>query len=245
MAKLIVTLGPSTNTSQILSLIKSRGVDFVRINMSHSSIEDLEYFINLSKKEDIPFVIDTEGSQVRTGDLELKTESFIENENVELHRDLFIGNKQKISIKPPQVIDQLEVGDLLYVDFDSLVLVITDTSTLEKNYVKAQVVSSGSLGSNKGIVIDPKINRNIELPILTDKDIEAISLGLKYDIKHVAASFMRSKDSVKFVRKISKNKMKIISKIECRDALFNLDEIIEESDFLLLDRGDLSKEIPI
>ena len=146
--------------------------------MSHSSIEDLEYFINLSKKEDIPHLLLMEGSQVRTGDLELKkTESFIENENVELHRDLFIGNKQKISIKPPQVIDQLEVGDLLYVDFDSLVLVITDTSTLEKNYVKAQVVSSGSLGSNKGIVIDPKINRNIELPILTDKDIEAISLG--------------------------------------------------------------------
>ena len=123
-------------------------------------------------------------------------------------------------------------------DFDSLVLVITDTSTLKKNYVKAQVVSSGSLGSNKGIVIDPKINRNIELPILTDKDIEAISLGLKYDIKHVAASFMRSKDSVKFVRiNFQKQNENHFKKLSVEDALFNLDEIIEESDFLLLDRG--------
>ncbi|MBA65311.1 MAG: sulfate adenylyltransferase [Candidatus Marinimicrobia bacterium] len=245
MNQLIVTLGPSTNTFEKISTIKARGVDFVRINMSHSSIEDLNYFIYLSKKANIPFIIDTEGSQVRTGNLNSKSISFSENQTVELHKNEFIGNKQKISIRPSEIIDQLKVGDILYVDFDTLALLITDTKTITHGFIKAKIISSGSLGSNKGIVIDPQINREINLPVLTAKDIEAIKLGLKNNISHVAASFMRDKNSVKYVRRISKNKMKIISKIECKDALHNLNDIILESDFLLIDRGDLSKEIPI
>ena len=67
MTKIIVTLGPATNTLDKLLMIKSKSIDFVRINMSHSTIEDLKYYINLAKKAEIPFIIDTEGSQVRTG----------------------------------------------------------------------------------------------------------------------------------------------------------------------------------
>ena len=69
MQKIIVTLGPATNTLEKISIIKNKGVDFVRINMSHSSIDDLKYYISLSKKVGIEFIIDTEGSQVRTGSL--------------------------------------------------------------------------------------------------------------------------------------------------------------------------------
>ncbi len=68
--KIIVTLGPATNTEQDLRKIKDKDVDFVRVNMSHSSLEDLEYFIHLSKRVGIPFILDTEGSQIRTGRLE-------------------------------------------------------------------------------------------------------------------------------------------------------------------------------
>ena len=83
--KIIVTLGPATNDERALRQIKARGVDFVRVNMSHSSLEDLEYFIGLSRKVGIPFIIDTEGSQIRTGDLQQNTVQFKENERVELH----------------------------------------------------------------------------------------------------------------------------------------------------------------
>jgi len=69
MTKIIVTLGPATNTLEKVAMVKSKDVDFVRINMSHSTLEDLQYFIDLAKKADIPFIIDTEGSQIRTGDL--------------------------------------------------------------------------------------------------------------------------------------------------------------------------------
>ena len=245
MIKIIVTLGPSTNTLDKLQLIKDRGVDFVRINMSHSTIQDLKYYIDLANKVGIPFIIDTEGSQVRTGELLSNSLKYKENDIIRLYKKSIIGNKTQISLRPMQIIEQLSEGDILYIDFDTLVMRISNISTIEKGYVEATIISSGYLGNNKGVVIDPQLEKKFDIPNLTPKDIKAIKLGLKENINHVAASFMGNIKAVEEVRKISKNKMKIISKIECKDALENLDEIISSSDYLLIDRGDLSKEIPI
>ena len=245
MTKIIVTLGPATNTLDKLLMIKSKNVDFVRINMSHSTIEDLKYYIDLAKKADIPFIIDTEGSQIRTGSLSKESISYKENDIIHLYKEEIEGNSNGVSLRPMQILDQLQEGDILYVDFDTLVMRILNTSTINEGYVEAIVVSSGNLGKNKGVVIDPQIERKFILPTLTPKDIAATKIGLEENIKHIAASFMRSGETVKEVRKISKGKMQIISKVECKDALENLDDIINESDFLLIDRGDLSKEIPI
>ena len=245
MTKIIVTLGPATNTFDKISMIKNKGVDFVRINMSHSSLDDLKYFIGLAKKANIPFIIDTEGSQVRTGNLSVNIISYKENAKIQLHKEEIIGSAGKISLKPAQIIDQLEEGDVLYIDFDTLVMRVSNTKQIDQGYIEATVISSGNLGNNKGVVIDPRKEREFVLPTLTKKDISAINIGLEEKIDYVAASFIRSGEAVKEIRTISKNKMKIISKVECKDALENLDEIIQESDYLLIDRGDLSKEIPV
>jgi pyruvate kinase len=243
--KTIVTLGPATRTEEDLRKIKNRGVDFVRINMSHSSIEDFRYFIALAKKVGIPFIVDTEGSQVRTGSLEEDKVTFAENAEVKLYNHPIIGNSEKINLKPEGVVRQLETGDILHVDFDSLILRVSNTSTLDRGYITAKVISAGILGNNKAVAIDPGMDKKFTLPALSAKDYESIQVGLEEGVGHVAASFMRSKTFVEEVRQASQGKMKIISKIECVDALENFDEIIEASDFLLLDRGDLSKEIPI
>ena len=243
--KTIVTLGPATNTFEIITMIKSKGVDFVRINMSHSNIEDLNYYITQAKKINIPFIIDTEGSQIRTGNLSSKSITYNESDTIRLYKNKIIGDSTGFSLSPGKIVDQLEEGDILYIDFDTLVLRISDISSKYNGFIDAIVISSGSLGNNKGVVIDPRFERKFDIPMLTEKDIEAIKIGLNEKISHVAASFMRSGETVKAVRNISKNKMKIISKIECKDALKNIDDIIKESDFLLIDRGDLSKEISI
>jgi len=243
--KIIVTLGPSTRTEEDMQKIKDRGVDFVRINMSHSSLEDLQYFIDLAKKVGIPFIIDTEGSQIRTGFLEEDKIFIEENQEIKIYNHMIMGNVEQINLKPQGVVHQLECGDLLYVDFDSLILRVSDTSTINKGYVKAKAVSSGVLGNNKAVVVDAGMHKKFDLPALSTKDYESIRIGLENNIEHIAASFMRSGAFVDEVRKATKNRMKIISKIECIDALQNLDEIIEKSDYLLLDRGDLSKEIAI
>ena len=243
--KIIVTLGPATRTEEDLRKIKARKVDFVRINMSHSSLEDLQYFIDLSKKVGIPFIIDTEGSQIRTGFLEEDKIFIEENQEIKIYNHMIQGNVGQINLKPQGVVHQLERGDILHVDFDSLILRVTDTSTIDKGYIKAKAISAGVLGNNKAVAVDAGMHKKFDLPALSTKDYESIRVGLENNIEHIAASFMRSARFVDEVRKATNNKMKIISKIECIDALENLDEIIEKSDYLLLDRGDLSKEIAI
>jgi pyruvate kinase len=243
--KIIVTLGPATNDEPTVRKIKGKGVDFVRVNMSHSSLEDLEASIKLSKKVGIPFIIDTEGSQIRTGDLEQATVHFNENEQVEIYAAPIAGDRERLCLKPGYVIEQLEVGDLIHIDFDTLILRVTDVSAVGEGYITARTITGGLIGRNKAVVIDPVFRKKFHLPPLSPKDYESIELGLREGIEHIAVSFVRSGESIDEVRRATQNRMKIISKIECMDALENLDEIIVKSDFLLIDRGDLSKEIPI
>ena len=243
--QIIVTLGPATNNEQTVRKIKGKGVDFVRVNMSHSSLEDLEASIKLSKKIGIPFIIDTEGSQIRTGDLEQDTIHFKENEQVEIHSAAIAGNRERLCLKPGYVIEQLSVGDLIHIDFDTLILRVTDVSSAADGYVTAKTITGGLIGKNKAVVIDPVFRKKFHLPPLSPKDYQSIELGLREGIEHIAVSFVRDGESIDEVRRATQNRMKIISKIECVDALENLDEIIVKSDFLLIDRGDLSKEIPI
>ncbi|SVC42670.1 uncharacterized protein METZ01_LOCUS295524, partial [marine metagenome] len=164
---------------------------------------------------------------------------------IRIYKKSIVGDKKQISLKPWQIVNQLQEGDILYVDFDTLVMRVSNISTIKDGFIEATIISSGNLGKNKGVVIDPQVETKYSIPNLTKKDIKAIQLGLEENIGYVAASFMRNIEAVREVKKISNYKMKIISKIECKDALKNLDDIISESDYLLIDRGDLSKEIPI
>src|SRR3990167_700968 len=109
--KIIVTLGPATHTEEYLRKIKERGVDFARINMSHSSVDDLRYFIALAKKIGIPFIVDTEGSQIRSGRLSGNSIMFSEDEEVRIHAADIVGDQQNISLRPSHIVSQLEPGD--------------------------------------------------------------------------------------------------------------------------------------
>ncbi len=243
--KLIVTLGPATKSEDDIRKIKTKGVDFVRTNMSHSSVADMERFIAFAKKDDVPFIVDTEGSQIRTGDLRENAIFLGENALVELCAGEFNGDERRITLRPKEILFQLEEGDILYLDFDTAALRVVDTMNVRKGYVTAAVLVSGFLGRNKGVAIDPATPKHYNLPPLSPKDYQAIGVGLREGVSHIAASFMRSGAFVDVVRQATQGKMKIISKIECQDGLDNLDDIIEKSDYLLIDRGDLSKEVPI
>ncbi len=244
--KLIVTLGPSTKTEQDLCLLKDRGVDFVRINMSHSTISDLEHFIALAKKAGIPFVLDTEGSQIRTGELSENSAAISEGAMVEIHRDAIIGDSERINLRPSAAVDQLVPGDIIHIDFNSLILRVSNVTALaSQGFVTATALSSGTLGRNKAVVVDSALETPFRLPPLSEKDCRAIEIGLQEGVEYIAASFMRTEAFVVAVREATQGRMRIISKIECKDALQNLEPIIRASDYILIDRGDLSKEIPI
>src|SRR3989344_2766750 len=141
--KLIVTLGPSTNKEEDLIRLKDKGVDFVRVNMSHSSLQEVEYFMRLAKKIGLPFVVDTQGSQVRTGDLTTSTIELDENEEVKLSLQEIIGTREMFSLKPSFVTNLLQKGDLISVDFDTVTLLVTETSTIDQGYILVKAVTGG------------------------------------------------------------------------------------------------------
>jgi len=243
---IIATLGPATKTREHLEMMKARGVDFVRINMSHSTLEDLEYFIALAKAVGIPFVLDTEGSQIRTGELVDSAVRIEEGDVVKIHQAAIRGDVRNITLRPEETAAQLVPGDIIHIDFNSLILRVTDVTTLtSEGYITATAIASGTLGRNKAVVVDSGWPSQWRLPVLSEKDYQAIAIGLSAGVEYIAASFMRSPEFVAEVRRASAGKMCIISKIECWDALENLDAIIAVSDYILIDRGDLSKEISI
>src|SRR3989338_10811406 len=104
--KVIVTLGPATKTEHDLCRIKDKNVDFVRINMSHASIEYLKYYVKLAKKVGIPFIIDTEGSEVRTGNLVSSIIEVFENDEVQIFAELIVGDKNRFSLTPNNIVSQ-------------------------------------------------------------------------------------------------------------------------------------------
>lgn len=243
--KIIVTLGPATRKEEDLRKMRDRGVDFVRVNMSHSTLADQAYFMHLAKKVGIPFILDTEGSQVRNGDMKGGGVLIREGSEMRLYQKAILGDETRMSLRPSTILPQLEEGDVVYADFNSFILRVLDTSMCSKGFVVAQAITSGQVGSNKAVVIDSALRRQYNLPSLTPKDKEAIAIGVKEGVRHLAFSFARRGEDIRRAREEAHGSMRIIAKIECADALENLDEIIQEADALLIDRGDLSKEIPI
>jgi pyruvate kinase len=243
--KKIITLGPATDSISFIKKMKERDVDFVRINMSHSSLDDLSRFIDMANDVGVPFIVDTEGSQIRMGDLEEFSFELEENDLVEIHSKTIIGNKKRFSLTPSIVVNHLELGDLIHIDFDTCILQVMDISRRDEGVVIVKPISRGYIGRKKAVIIDSALPKKLEWPCLSEKDKKSIEIGLSKGVKDIAVSFVRSGDAVREVRELTQGKMRITSKVECIEALDNIEEIIDATDSILLDRGDLSKDIPI
>jgi len=236
--KIICTLGPSTINKENIIKMKKLGVSLFRINMSHTSLVQLEKYIKLLKKLRVNNIcIDTEGAQIRTTKI---NKSIFLNKGKKVN--LFCGENKTTSnnifLYPNFNIQQIKKNKKILIGFETLKLEKTYNF---KNGIYCEVVQGGILDSNKGV----HINQNINLNPFTKKDIEACKIGEKYKIKNYALSFANSAEDVRNFRKIFKTKVKIISKLETKNGFLQRDEIIKESSAVLIDRGDLSRYISI
>ena len=236
--EILCTLGPSSLNKHVINRLTDLGVSLFRINLSHTSIDELPVSIETIKKHtNAPICIDTEGAQIRTG--QIGTKLYLEdNDSLYISKKKMIGGMHGFNLYPDSVYDRIEVGDFLIIDFNSVMVQI-----IEKSDVKAlfKVVTGGSIQQNKAVTI----RKNMELPPLTEKDIESINVGIRYGIKHFALSFANSADDVEVLRSIIGTSGVIISKIESKGGILNLDSIAKNSDAILIDRGDLSHEVSI
>ena len=237
--KLLCTLGPASLNKNIISKLEELGTTLFRLNLSHTSIDDLSELIDfVQKNTNIPLSLDTEGAQIRNGKIVNGSIELFENETIEIVKDVILGNKKEFNLYPSFIFDEIELGNLISIDFNSLLVkVIKKTS----DRITVKVINGGVMGQNKAVTI----NKTISLPPLTSKDIKAIDIGRKFGIKNYALSFANTAQDVDFIRKKTGKNSIIISKIECINGIKNLKNIINKSNAILIDRGDLSREIPI
>ena len=238
--KIICTLGPASFSKPILKLLSKEKVDIFRINLSHTNTDQIEKKIKYLKQNKIKNIcIDTEGAQIRT--THTKKIYFIKkNIKIKIYNKDILSNDKKIYLYPYFDLNSLELGTKIDIGFNSLSVKVIKKNSL-KGYLLCKVLEEGYLDSKKGVHINSKIN----LPCLTEKDRYALKLAKKLKIKYYAISFVNSHNDLVMVRKITGNNSFIISKIETENAITNIDKITKKSDALLIDRGDISRYVPI
>lgn len=235
--KIICTLGPSTlNKKTLKSLIKSN-VDIFRYNLSHLNKKSLEFNLKNFKFLNSKVCIDTEGAQVRT--TKVKKKFFLKkNKKIMIKNNQDFTTSKIINLYPKINFSNSKPGDKILIGFDDLELKILK---IDKNQILAEVIVNGYVDSNKGV----HFNRKIRLDFLTKKDLECIKLAKTFGINKFALSFTNSLQDVLKFRKIIGNRSFLISKIETREALKNLDSILKNSNAILIDRGDLSRYVEV
>lgn len=235
---LLCTLGPSSLNEGVIKRLEELGASIFRLNLSHtphSAVEaTLEYILS---QTDVPICIDTEGAQVRSGSLVDGRVQVKENSLIHVHRHRVPGDARDLNLYPSFVLDELELGDVLSMD-DAILAQVID---MQPDVAVLRVLCGGDLGSNKAVTVQ----RDIPLPPLTPKDRHAIAVGRKLGVRHIALSFAHRASDVDEVREAFGADAYVISKIECRSGLKNLEAITKRSDALLIDRGDLSRQVPL
>ncbi len=245
--KIICTIGPSTSSYEMLMKMYIAGMNVVRLNMSHGTHEEHEKVIRSVKnvnqkiKDSIPILMDLEGPEIRTGtldhDLQLKEGDII---------TVSVGNEEaeisSFSINYEDLINTLNEGDMITVDSGLINLEI-----LKKNRgtMECRVLDGGTLKSQSHVNL-PGIRVN--LPSITEHDKRHVQFGLEQEVDFIALSFVREAKDILELRELlgdKANKIKIISKIEDREGVKNIDDIIDVSDAVMVARGDLGIEIDL
>tara|TARA_B100001250_G_scaffold380465_1_gene371920 strand:+ start:19 stop:1068 length:1050 start_codon:yes stop_codon:yes gene_type:complete len=233
-AKIICTIGPSCDSVETLLALQSAGVDIFRVNMSHASIDSLKKYIEISRTNNIRLGIDTEGAQIRTKLVSKKKLFLKEGENIRVKKH----HSNNFYFYPKSTNKILKKEMLLRLGFNGAIISVNN---IDENYIDLICINSGWIENNKGVDV---INQKISLPDLTDKDIEAIKIAKENNIFDIFLSFCKSKTTILETKKIFPNCI-VSSKIESKLSINNLDEILEYSESILIDRGDLTREINI
>lgn len=237
--EILSTLGPSSLNEEVIVNLSKQGVDLFRINLSHTPLDRVESTIELIQKySSVPICIDSEGAQIRNQSMENGEVDFKKDDQIKIHYSSVLGDQNNISFTPHNIAPSLQIGDIIKIDFHATCIKIVEKNN---NFCIAKIIVGGKVGSNKAV----DINRNIFLEPITEKDKEAIEIGRKMGVSSYALSFANCQKDVELMRSLVGKESKLISKIESISGLSNLENILEVTDAILIDRGDLSREVPI
>ncbi|HRD55377.1 MAG TPA: pyruvate kinase [Parachlamydiaceae bacterium] len=247
--KIICTMGPAVNSlDKIIELIEA-GMNVARLNFSHGTKKEHEQVIHFIKQarektaRPIAIMLDTKGPEIRLGGIAGGEVKFEEKNRWLLVKDVVEGDKTKVSILPPNVLDCVHLGTKLLFDDGYISSHVVE---IREDGVLIEIDNPGTIRSGKGVNI-PKVNLN--LPAVTEKDIDDIRFGCLHDVDMIAASFVRSVEHVLEIKRLlkeeGKNDIQVFAKIENIEGVNNFDSIVQVADGIMIARGDLGVEIPL
>lgn len=247
--KIICTLGPASNSETTIRKMAMAGMDVARLNFSHGSHEEHKKRIEIIRKistkynYQVKILQDLEGFRIRIGKLKgHKPIELRKKKIIFLVQGDILGTGNLIPFDYEGRLDVIKPGQLIYIDDGNIALKIIN---VDSKKLKTEIVIGGWLKENKGVNIP---GADLEFSSLTEKDRADLDFGIKNKVDYIAQSFVSNKDDILDIKNIVKDKLpdcKIIAKIENRDALKNIDEIISVSDGIMVARGDLGVSVPI
>jgi len=246
--KIVATLGPACNTLDIVKELIGAGLNAARINFSHGTHESHKKTVDTLKDArkamgaQIPLILDTKGPEIRIKQFSVESIQLKQGDKFTLTTEDIVGDETHVSITYTDLPNDVSIGSRILID-DGLVEL--EVVKIDGSRIECTALNNGELSNNKGVnVPDVAIN----LPSLTEKDIADIKFGIEQGFDFIAASFIRSANDVLSIRKIlaenGGSHIMIISKIENREGVDNIDSIIEVSDGIMVARGDMGVEIP-
>ena len=246
--KIICTLGPSTENESIMRELMIQGMDVARINMSHGTYEEhskkMDMVRRLRAELGLPVAIllDTKGPEIRTGNFSEKVE-LAAGQKYTLTTNEVDGTNEHCSITFAGLPGDVKEGTRILIDDGLIEMVVTDKTETD---IICKVINGGPVASHKGINV-PDIT--LSMPFLSDRDKSDLAFGVRQDVDFVAASFTRCAEDINemrsYLESLGGENIRIIAKIENKDGVRNIDEIVRVSDGIMVARGDLGVEIPI
>ena len=246
--KIICTLGPATDQTNVLRQLIQKGADVFRLNMSHADHRSVRKIVPRVRalaeeaRRSLGILLDTQGPAIRIGDL--KTDLHLKQDDILELTVAGAKSKEPYSVKVNYngLVDDVSVGDTILVDNGMIRLVVIEK---RGKRIRGRVVTPGTLGSRRHINL-PGVHVN--LPPLTEKDLADISLGAELGVDFVALSFVRQKSDLDELRGVladNRSKALIIAKIEDQLAVRAIGDMIEGADAIMIARGDLGIECPM
>ena len=245
--KIIATLGPATDSPEMLGKLIDAGMNIARLNMSHAPhdwvrrvTKDIRAAASARQKS-VGILMDTQGPAIRTGDLPNKLDLKPGEKFTFTVRGAKSEEQHSVDVNYENFINDISEGDIVLVDNGTIHMRVLKKAG---NTVECEVLTPGQLGSRRHINL-PGVK--VSLPALTEKDLADIAVGLEVGVDFIALSFVREAKDILQLRAVlagAKHIPQIVAKIEDQQAIKNLDAIVAEADAIMVARGDLGIECP-
>ncbi len=244
--KVVATIGPATNNVDTLAKMSKAGMNVARINFSHeqgdSALPILENIRNAEKKSGrtISILQDLSGPKIRTGEFKGGEAILKKGKTVKLFVKKMVGDENQFYISYKNLLKDLKKGDRILLNDGKQELKVTKVT---KEFLEAKVVVGGFVRDRRGVNFP---DTEMSISALTKKDKEDVKFGIKHRVEFIAFSFVKTASDVRELKRIlekANSKAMVISKIETPAAIKNFDEILQESDAIMVARGDLAVEI--